>query len=81
MGEDTVATEAPGVESGAETNAGVMTVDDLAASFVERVEGEDANEAPESEAAEVPETETAEGDEDSEDGQHPEVTLAVVSEQ
>ena len=53
MGEDTITTEAPGVESGAETNAGVMTVDDLAASFVERVEGEDANEAPESEAADM----------------------------
>ena len=53
MGEDTTTTEAPSVESGAETNAGVMTVDDLAASFVERVEGEDANEAPESEAADM----------------------------
>ena len=35
MGEDTVITEAPGVESGAETNAGVLSEADLAASFVE----------------------------------------------
>ena len=49
MGEDTVITEAPGVESGAETNAGVLSEADLAASFVERVETDEET-APESEA-------------------------------
>ena len=55
MGEDTVTTEAPGVESGAETNAGVLSEADLAASFVDRVETDEET-APESEASEVTKT-------------------------
>ena len=51
--EETALAEAPGQESGAEeANAGIMTVEDLAATFVERVETEDASEATETEADE-----------------------------
>lgn len=60
---DEAVAEAPGQESGAEeANTGIMTVEDLAATFVERVEGE--SEAAEPEAAE--ETSATEAGEESE---------------
>ena len=63
--EETAVAEAPGQESGAEeANAGIMTVEDLAATFVERVETEDASEAAETEAVE--ETSTTDAVKDSE---------------
>ena len=62
MADESVA-EAPGQESGAdEANTGIMTVEDLAATFVERVEGE--SEAAEPEAGE--ETSPADAGEESE---------------
>ena len=66
MAEETI-TEAPG-STGADSNAGILTEEDLALSFAERVESEteekpteaeaeDATEAPEAEAAEEEEAE------------------------
>ena len=63
MAEETI-TEAPGKESGADSNAGILSEEDLALSFAERVESEteekpteaeaeEATEAPEAEAVEV----------------------------
>lgn len=75
MGEDTVTTEAPGVESGAETNAGVLSEADLAASFVDRVETDEET-APESEASEV--TETV-GDAVAEEDQRPRALRMISS--
>ena len=66
MAEETIS-EAPAIESGAETKAGITTMEDLAASFTERVESE-AEEAPSEteaeEATEATEAEAAEGEED-----------------
>ncbi len=56
-------TEAPGTESGADDNAGILTVEDLASSFVDRVEA-DAEEKPtETEATETTEVQEAEAEE------------------
>jgi hypothetical protein len=38
MDQETITTEAPGIDSGADTNAGILTEADLASSFLERVE-------------------------------------------
>ena len=61
MAEETTISEAPATESGAENdNAGILTVEDLANSFAERVEA-DAEEKPtETEATEATEAEGAE---------------------
>ena len=61
MAEETTISEAPATESGAENdNAGILTVEDLANSFAERVEA-DAEETPtETEATEATEAEGAE---------------------
>ena len=52
MAEETTTSEAPATESGADENAGVLSVEDLAASFVERVESEDEGEPTEAEVSE-----------------------------
>jgi len=61
MADETTISEAPATESGAENdNAGILTVEDLANSFAERVEA-DAEEKPtETEATEATEAEGAE---------------------
>ena len=68
MAEETTTSEAPATESGAEENAGILSVEDLAASFVERVESEDGGESTEAEVPEgetdPPETDAAEDEED-----------------
>jgi len=68
MAEETTISEAPATESGAENdNAGILTVEDLANSFADRVEA-DAEEKPtEAEATEATEAESAEAAEEEED--------------
>ena len=68
MADETTISEAPATESGADDNAGVLSVEDLAASFVERVESEDGGEPTEAEVSEG-ETDPLEADaaEDEED--------------
>ena len=66
MAEDTIA-EAPGEITGAdETPEGNLTVDDLAASFAERVEESPESEPTEPEAAEESTPETVEAEEEQE---------------
>jgi len=70
MAEKSKTSEAPATESGAEeTNAGsITTMEDLAASFTERIESEEVGEEPtESEAKEATEAEGAEAEEEEED--------------
>jgi len=68
MAEDTILSEAPATESGAENDkAGILSVEDLANSFAERVESEAEGEPTETEAQEATEAESAEAAEEEED--------------
>jgi hypothetical protein len=68
MAEETTISEAPATESGAENdNAGILSVEDLANSFAERVESEAEGEPTETEAQEATEAESAEAAEVEED--------------
>ncbi len=67
MDQETITTEAPGIDSGADTNAGILTEADLASSFLERVEEQPEEKPSETEATEqTSETVGAEAEEDSE---------------
>jgi chaperonin cofactor prefoldin len=59
-------TEAPGIDSGADTNAGILSEADLASSFMERVEEQPEEKPSEADAADTTEGEVAEAVEDSE---------------
>ena len=66
MDQETI-TEAPGIDSGADTNAGILTEADLASSFLERVDEQPEEKPSETEATEqTSETVGAEAVEDSE---------------
>jgi len=49
MDQETI-TEAPGIDSGADTNAGILSEADLASSFLERVEKQPEDKLSETEA-------------------------------
>ena len=67
MDQETITTEAPGIDSGADTNAGILTEADLASSFLERVDEQPEEKPSETEATEqTSETVGAEAEEDSE---------------
>ena len=59
-------TEAPGIDSGADTNAGILSEADLANSFMERVEEQPEEKPSEADVADTTEGEVAEAVEDSE---------------
>jgi hypothetical protein len=63
MDQETITTEAPGIDSGADTNAGILTEADLASSFLERVEEQPEEKPTETEATD---DSVAEAEEDSE---------------
>jgi hypothetical protein len=68
MDQETITTEAPGNDSGADTNAGIPTEADLASSFLERVDEQPEEKPSETEATEqTSETVGVEAEEDSED--------------
>ena len=50
MDQETITTEAPGIDSGADTNAGILSEADLASSFLERVEEQPEEKSSETEA-------------------------------
>ena len=65
MDQETI-TEAPGIDSGADTSAGITTEAELANSFLERVEEQPEEKPTETEATEqTSETVGAEAEEDS----------------
>jgi hypothetical protein len=65
--EETITTEVPGNDSGADTNAGILSEADLASSFLERVDEQPEEKLSNSEATEqTSETVGAEVEEDSE---------------
>ena len=67
MDQETITTEAPGIDSGADTNAGILSEADLASSFLERVDEQPEEKPSETEATEqTSETVGAEAEEDSE---------------
>ena len=67
MDQETITTEAPGNDSGADTNAGILSEADLANSFLERVDEQPEEKPSETEATEqTSETVGAEAEEDSE---------------
>ena len=67
MDQETITTEAPGIDSGADTNAGILSEADLASSFLERVEEQPEEKPSETEATDqTSETVGAEAEEDSE---------------
>ena len=55
MDQETITTEAPGIDSGADTNAGILTEADLASSFLERVEEQPEEKPSEDDVAEAEE--------------------------
>ena len=63
MDQETITTEAPGIDSGADTNAGITTEAELANSFLERVEEQPEEKPTETEATDDSD---AEAEEDSE---------------
>ena len=66
MDQETI-TEAPGIDSGADTNAGILSEADLASSFLERVEEQSEEKPSETEATDqTSEDDVAEAEEDSE---------------
>ena len=66
MDQETITTEAPGIDSGADTSAGITTEAELANSFLERVEEQPEEKPTETEATEqTSETVGAEAEEDS----------------
>ena len=66
MDQETINTEAPGIDSGADTNAGILTEADLASSFLERVDEQPEEKPSETEATEqTSEDDVAEAEEDS----------------
>jgi len=66
MDQETI-TEAPGNDSGADTNAGILSEADLASSFLERVEEQPEEKPSETEATDqTSENDVAEAEEDSE---------------
>jgi hypothetical protein len=67
MDQETITTEAPGIDSGADTNAGILTEADLASSFLERVDEQPEEKPSETEATDqTSDTVGAEAEEDSE---------------
>ena len=67
MDQETITTEAPGIDSGADTNAGILSEADLASSFLERVEEQPEEKPSETEATDqTSEDDVAEAEEDSE---------------
>ena len=64
MDQETITTEAPGIDSGADTSAGITTEAELANSFLERVEEQPEEKPTETEATDDSD---AEAEEDSED--------------
>jgi hypothetical protein len=63
MDQETITTEAPGIDSGADTSAGITTEAELANSFLERVEEQPEEKPTETEATDDSD---AEAEEDSE---------------
>ena len=67
MDQETITTEAPGIDSGADTNAGILSEADLASSFLERVDEQPEEKPSETEATDqTSEDDVAEAEEDSE---------------
>ena len=67
MDQETITTEAPGIDSGADTNAGILSEADLASSFLERVEEQPEEKPSETEATDqTSEDDVAKAEEDSE---------------
>ena len=50
MDQETITTEAPGIDSGADTNAGILSEADLASSFLAQVEEQPEEKPSETEA-------------------------------